>query len=272
MSDLTDEPRYEVTDDEREAFHRDGFVHLPGVLTEEEVLEIEAVYDRLIRGDVPIPGRDFCDMAGSYQRSPESFSLINVMLPRRYLPSWGGNVYERRAHDIAEQLVGNDLLLDYDQLLAKPPGKEDAVFPWHQDLAYWFETEDPRTASFWLALDNATVQNGCMRFVPGSHREPTLRPHRPVLGDRGESHALAATLRDDDVVYQAEIKRGDCTVHHERVLHGSGGNLSLDWRRAYIIAFRSRTTVEAERELGFTHSHNDAPEVLARVAAMKRPR
>ena len=55
-------------------------------------------------------------------------------------------------------------------------------------------------------------------------------------------------------------------MHSEGVLHGSGGNRTADsWRRAYIVAFRSRSTVEAERALGFTHSHNDDVAVLDRV-------
>ncbi len=48
-------------------------------------------------------------------------------------------------------------------------------------------------------------------------------------------------------------------------MHGSGGNTSDGWRRGYVIAYRSRATVAVERALGFTHSHNDAPDVLARV-------
>ncbi len=62
------------------------------------------------------------------------------------------------------------------------------------------------------------------------------------------------------------IRRGDITVHNEGVLHGSGGNRSAaSWRRAYITAFRSSETVRRERELGFTHSHNDDQGVLAVV-------
>nr|MCU0260706.1 phytanoyl-CoA dioxygenase family protein [Ilumatobacteraceae bacterium] len=61
------------------------------------------------------------------------------------------------------------------------------------------------------------------------------------------------------------IRRGDCTVHNERVLHGSGGNHTSGFRRAYVIAYRSRDTIRIERELGFTHSHNDEPEVLDAV-------
>jgi ectoine hydroxylase-related dioxygenase (phytanoyl-CoA dioxygenase family) len=64
------------------------------------------------------------------------------------------------------------------------------VFHWHQDLAYWPVTPDPRTASFWLALDDTDLDNGCLSFVAGSHREPRLRPHLPLHGDREQSHTL----------------------------------------------------------------------------------
>ena len=49
------------------------------------------------------------------------------------------------------------------------------------------------------------------------------------------------------------IRRGDVTVHHERIVHGSGGNTTRGWRRAYVIAFRARETVALERRMGFTH-------------------
>jgi ectoine hydroxylase-related dioxygenase (phytanoyl-CoA dioxygenase family) len=107
-----------------------------------------------------------------------------------------------------------------------------------------------------------------MRFVPGSHKEPSLRKHAPLAGDRGKSHTLVAQVDESrDEVRLAEIRRGDVTVHNERVLHGSGGNFSDRWRRAYIVAFRAQQTVAEERQRGFTHSHNDAPEVLDDVGA-----
>jgi phytanoyl-CoA hydroxylase len=257
---------YRVTDDERARFAREGWVHLRGVLAEAELAELEGVYERFLRREIPVAGKDFCDMSADYDRPPEEFSIINVMLPSKYYPAWRGNLYERRAASIAAQLCGPDLVLDYDQLLAKRPRKEDAVFHWHQDLAYWPVTPDPRTASFWLALDASTLENGCVRFVSGSHREPKLRPHEPLLGGRDKSHTLVARVDEArERVVAAQLQRGDVTVHHERTVHGSGGNRTDGWRRAYVIAFRSRDTVERERALGFTHSHNDAPAVLGGV-------
>lgn len=261
--------QYVVSAEELEAFRRDGYVHLRGVLDEDEVAEIEAVYDRFLRREIAAPGKDFNDMTtGEHGTDPSGYSIVNVMLPRRYFPAWRGNLFERRAASIARQLCGDGMVIDFDQLLAKQPFHEDAVFQWHQDQAYWIDTPDRRTATCWLAVDDSTIANGCMQFLPGSHREP-VRPHRPLHGDRGTSHTLLTDLRPDDVLVPVEIRRGDITVHNEGVLHGSGGNRSASWRRAYIVAFRSSETVSEERRRGFTHSHNDTPDVLAAVDGLR---
>ncbi len=271
-SDRRDGSRYRVSDDEEQRFAADGYVHLRGVLSEDEVCALETVYDRFLRREIAVPGKDFCDMAGDYGRAPSDYSIVNVMLPRRYWPAWQGNIYEQRAASIAAQLCGQGMAIDYDQLLAKRPFKQDAVFGWHQDMAYWIDTPDTRTATCWLAIDPSRVDNGCMRFVPGSHKLP-LRPHRPLHGDRDKSHTLVTDVDDRvDVVRPAEIARGDITVHNERVLHGSSGNLSASWRRAYIVAFRSTGTIAEERRRGFTHSHNDTGEVKGAVGVTGQTR
>ena len=265
MDDRIEGDTYRVTPAEHAQFVDQGYVHLRGLLTAAEVAELASTYDRFLRREIEVPGKDYCDMAGDYGRDPEDFSIINVMLPRRYHPDWQGNVFERRAASVAEQLCGPGMAIDYDQLLAKQPHKADAVFAWHQDMAYWPETPDTRTATVWLAIDASTLDNGCMRFVPASNHERRLRPHTPMLNDRGESHALGTELRPDDVVVPTPISAGDVTVHNERVLHGSGGNTTDGFRRAYVLAFRADETIATERELGFTHSHNDDEAVLDEV-------
>lgn len=266
-------PDRPLTDEQCAAFERDGWLTLSGFVPEDELRELEAVYMALLRREIVVPGRDYCDMTGDYARPIEDYAILNVMLPRRYHPPLRDNGYERRAAAVARQLCGADMALDYDQLVAKPPRKADAVFHWHQDLGYWPVTPDTRTASFWLALDDVDLDNGCVRFVDGSHREPELRPHQPLYGDRSENHTMVARVDENaDRIRAGRLRRGDATVHHERTVHGSAGNHSDRWRRGYVVAFRSAATVAHERAMGFTHSHDDAPEVLARIAAARRPR
>ncbi|MEO6717705.1 MAG: phytanoyl-CoA dioxygenase family protein [Novosphingobium sp.] len=240
-------------------FRRDGYVTLSEVVAEEEFPALELEFERFILGEVPGMGRDFCDMSGPYGRKFEDFSLVNAVLPRKYRPQLQGNVYERRTASIARQLLGTTATLDYDQFLAKRPGKPDAVFSWHQDLGYWpTGTPEPLTATCSLALDDADAENGCLRVVPGSQKDG-LRPHRPRLGeDREKSHILSVELTDEDAIVELPLRRGDITVHDELIIHGSGGNHSPNrWRRTYIAAYRTKACVDFERSIGFTHSHND---------------
>lgn len=265
--------RYPLTPAEIEAFHRDGWVTLPGLLDDAELRPLEDVYMRLLRRELPVEGRDYCDMTGDYAKPIEDYAILNVMLPRHYYPPLQGNVYERRAADVTRQLLGDGFAIDYDQLVAKPPGRGDAVFHWHQDLGYWPITPDTRTATFWLALDDVADDNGCVRFVDGSHREPELREHLPLHGDRDTNHTLVAQVDPArDRIRSTIMRRGSVTVHHERTVHGSGGNTSDRWRRGYVLAFRSLATIAAERRLGFTHSHNDRVDVLTAIGEQTRRR
>ena len=157
--------------------------------------------------------------------------------------------------------------IDFDQLLAKQPGRDDAVFGWHQDQAYWIDTDDRRTATCWLAVDDSTIENGCMQFLPGSHREP-VRPHRPLHGDREASHTLVTDLRPDDVL-RRRCRSAAATSPSTTKACSTGRAATLSsrvGRRAYIVAFRSTEHGRRqERALGFTHSHNDAQDLLANV-------
>jgi phytanoyl-CoA hydroxylase len=262
-----------LTAEQIAAFQRDGWITLEQFLSDAELAPLEDVYMRFLRRELVAPGRDYCDMTGDYARPIEDYAILNVMLPRIYHQALRGNVYERRAANVTRQLLGEGFAIDYDQFVAKPPQKSGAVFHWHQDLGYWPITPDTRTATFWLALDDVADDNGCVRFVDGSHREPELREHLPLHGDRDKNHTLVATVDPArDRIRSAVMPRGSVTVHHERTVHGSGGNTSSRWRRGYVLAFRSEATIAAERALGFTHSHNDAAPVLTAIGEQTRRR
>jgi len=81
--------RYVVSADEVRAFHRDGFVHLKGVMSDEEMNAIEAVYEQFLHGEIAVEGKDFNDMTtGEHGTDPKGYAVVNVMLPRRYHPEW----------------------------------------------------------------------------------------------------------------------------------------------------------------------------------------
>ncbi|GAB5564232.1 MAG: hypothetical protein Wins2KO_12950 [Winogradskyella sp.] len=240
---------------------------LKEVLTEDEMENLDFWFDHFISGkESDRMNRDFCDMSQSYDTPIEEFQLVNAMLPSYYRPELLNNIYFKVAQSIADQLyLGGIAKMDYEQFLAKKPTKEGAEFAMHQDLGYWPKTENTWTATFSLALSDSDVINGCLQVIPGTNKEKELRIHlpKPYTGnedlemDRDSSHTLVIDEREEDVPIFLPVKRGDITIHDERIIHGSGGNKSNEWRKTYVMAFRDEKTIEEERAVGYTHSHND---------------
>jgi phytanoyl-CoA hydroxylase len=206
------------------------------------------------------------DMSKPFDTPFEDWSIVNCMLPTRYYPPFQNNIYEKLTASIARQLFPDkDMTKDYDQFLNKRPGKTDAIFSWHSDMNYWPSSkvlgiDDTTTCTFSLAIDDSTIENGCLRYIPGSQLSRTIRPHVSIGKSRDDAHALTIEVDESkEKILYAPAKRGSVTVHDEYVVHGSSGNNSRDKeRRTYVLAYRSKDVVDAERRIGFTHSHNDA--------------
>jgi hypothetical protein len=257
---------YRITPEEIRQYREQGYLILNEVLSDAEVATLDPWFEHFVSGQEPGMGRDFCDMSQPYGTPVEEFKLVNAMLPSKYRPELANNVFAQLAQSIADQLYEGRAAMDYEQFLAKKPQKAEAEFAMHQDLGYWPKTENTWTATFSLAMNDADVANGCLQVVPGSNREPALRAHRPKdyghqngeSVSRDDSHTLVIDMRPDDEILYLPVRRGSLTIHDERIVHGSGGNLTDAWRKTYVMAFRDAGTIAEERAMGFTHSHNDA--------------
>lgn len=248
---------YQVTTEEIQQFNEQGYLILNGFLTESEMAILDPWFEHFVQGNEPGMKRDFCDMSQPYGTPVEEFRLVNAMLPSKYRPELVNNIFHRVAQNAANQLYSGTAVMDYEQFLAKKPQKVAAEFAMHQDLGYWPKTGNTWTATFSLALSDSNLENGCLRVVPGTNKEPELRSHKPMGNSRDESHTLVIESKNADEVVYLPVKRGSVTVHDERIVHGSAGNMTNDWRKTYVMAFRDAETVRLERQMGFTHSHND---------------
>lgn len=258
--------QYTVTEGEMANYNALGYLVLKDVLTEEELQTLDPWFDHFIAGkEMDRMKRDFCDMSQPYGTPIEDFQLVNAMCPSYYRPELENNIFLRVAQSIASQLYkAGKAEMDYEQFLAKKPSKAGAEFAMHQDLGYWPKTANTWTATFSLALTDSQIINGCLQVIPGTNKEPELRKHVPkghshdsASVSRDESHTLVIETAPTDEVVYLPVKRGDVTVHDERIVHGSAGNNSTVWRKTYVIAFRDAETIREERAMGFTHSHND---------------
>ncbi len=135
----------------------------------------------------------------------------------------------------ASQLLGGGVRFWHDQLFCKP-AKHGGVVAWHQDYSYWTRTQPMAHLTCWIGLDDSTRDNGCVHYVPGSHRWPLL----PVTGLAGDMEAIRAVLDDEQWrQFQSpvaiELKAGECSFHHPLMVHGSHANRKDRPRRATVI-------------------------------------
>jgi ectoine hydroxylase-related dioxygenase (phytanoyl-CoA dioxygenase family) len=133
------------------------------------------------------------------------------------------------------QLLGTGFRLFHDQVFAKP-AHHGGVVAWHQDYSYWTWTRPMAHLTSWMALDDVDRENGCLHYVPGSHRWGLVE--RTDLG--GEMDAIRgrlspAQLAALDGAVAVEMKRGEASFHHPLLMHGSHANRSNRPRRATLV-------------------------------------
>jgi Phytanoyl-CoA dioxygenase (PhyH) len=134
--------------------------------------------------------------------------------PEHLVLRWGGGPRALPTHaefldfartpallDLVAGVLGSDIILWGAHVFCKPAG-DGLEIPWHQDGQYW-PIRPLATCTVWVALDDSTPENGCMRFIPGSHRTRTLYHHR--LAERPD---LALTIRQNMALRPIYLVRG----------------------------------------------------------------
>jgi phytanoyl-CoA hydroxylase len=129
--------------------------------------------------------------------------------------------------DLCEDLIGPKARLYWDQAVYKKPGNPDD-FPWHQDNGYTY-TEPQQYLTCWVALTDATEENGCPWVVPGLHKMGTLKHWMTPLGWR--------CLKDADGAIAVPAKAGDVVVLSSLTPHRTGPNLTREVRKSYILQY-----------------------------------
>ena len=185
--------------------------------------------------------------AGADRKDDVRENITQIMWPSEFVPVLHDTPAYRNALRHARELLGEDLAFDFDMLIDKAPHSATPT-PWHQDCAYWPDLPDQRAASCWIALDEATLENGCMWFASLS-RVGELRPHRPA----GKGGGAMECDGSEDEATPVPLAPGSCTFHGGRTLHYSRGNTTAGHRRALILNFRPAKMIQLERELGFDH-------------------
>ena len=152
-----------------------------------------------------------------------------------------------RIVEVVSGVIGDDILLWGCHVFCKPPG-DGYETPWHQDGHYW-PIRPLATCTVWVALEESTVENGCLRVVPGSHRARTLHDH--LHEDRTDltlNQRLAAGSFDETDAVDIELAPGQMSLHDVYMIHGAAPNRSGKRRTGVALRYMPTTSV-FERDL-----------------------
>ena len=206
-----------------DCFAKNGFVHVPNVLTQDEVrtyhaAALEAAEQVACLSDRPV----FTQLVNIWQNSG----------PMRNL------TLHPKVAAIAAALAQTQLRLWHDQILIKKP-HNNAATEFHQDQPYWPHLESTHPISAWIALCDVPVEKGCMTFLPGSQ-------HRTDLPAQNLSSATSLFEICPDLIWEQRItvplKAGDCTFHHGRCAHMATPNSTDEPRVAHVVIYMDAGT------------------------------
>lgn len=162
--------------------------------------------------------------------------LFHVLGAWRVSPPFHDLIFYKPMIWVATSLLGGPVRFWHDQLFVKP-AHDGSVVSWHQDYSYWTRTTPVAHLTCWIGLDDSTKENGCVHYVPGSHRWELL-PRMPLADDM---NAVLELLDEDQKAnfkpIPIELKAGEASFHHPMMVHGSYENRSDKPRRAVVINF-----------------------------------
>lgn len=143
--------------------------------------------------------------------------------------------------DMLEQLIGPDLILWDCAVIRKPPGAGKSIF-WHQDSPYLTRIKPVATTTYWISLDGATPENGCMSYVPGTHTRGILRHEKQESELPGFEEKLDGQEFDEAQARPVALEPGQFCIFDCHTVHSSGPNLSQRPRTALLYRFLPGTS------------------------------
>ncbi|MGQ0543442.1 MAG: phytanoyl-CoA dioxygenase family protein [Blastocatellia bacterium] len=163
-----------------------------------------------------------------------STTLFHALGAWRVSEAFHDLLFHRAITSAAEQLIGGPARFWHDQIFVKP-ARDGAVVAWHQDYSYWTRTKPMAHLTCWIALDDSTEENGCVRYIPGSHKWNLLPRYHLSKDMHAVFENISDKQRSEFNPVAALLKSGEASFHHPLTLHGSYENTSDKPRRATVV-------------------------------------
>jgi ectoine hydroxylase-related dioxygenase (phytanoyl-CoA dioxygenase family) len=209
-----DDGRRVLNAQELAQFKQQGFLKITALASPEDILEVRRIIDRL------------------YACQQKEYGSIDGLL--HLVPELRATATYDSCLAIAKQILGRPTMYACDNGLYKEPHGKHGT-PWHQDGAFHGKYFPNNTLAFWVPLQDATLENGCMHYIP-LHKGQILLPHRPYYPN--DYRSVTTDGVDDTLAIACPLRAGDATVHGPLTLHSALANSTDFIRRTWLLTFR----------------------------------
>lgn len=224
--------RFRLAAEQIEFYHKHGYVAGIQLLTDNQIELLRGELDQL--ANPAHHGRSLFYEYNSNESSDPSRALFHALGAWRVAPGFHDLLWNPSFTIPAAQLLDGPVRFWHDQIFYKP-ARHGGVVAWHQDYSYWTRTTPMAHLSCWIGLDDSTSANGCIHYVPGSHKWNLL----PVTGLVDDMSAIQEVLTEEQKAQfrpvAIELRKGEAAFHHPLMVHGSFENKTDVPRRATVI-------------------------------------
>jgi len=237
-----------LTDEQVAFYHEHGYVAGIRILDDAQIGQLREELAPLFQPDHA--GRELWYEYHSNESTNPDHVLFHALGAWRITPGFHDILWAPLLTMPASQLLGGRVRFWHDQLFCKP-AHHGGVVAWHQDYSYWTRTKPLGHLTCWIGLDDSRCDNGCLQYIPGSHRWDLL----PITGLAGNMEAIREVLTGEQWdrfrrPVAIELRAGECAFHHPLLIHGSYENKTDRPRRAVVVnMFRDGTRSDSSEPL-----------------------
>jgi ectoine hydroxylase-related dioxygenase (phytanoyl-CoA dioxygenase family) len=239
--------RYRLSKEQVEFYHEYGYLAGIRMLNDKQLAALRQELASLV--DPTHPGHElFYEFNANESADPQKI-LFHALGAWRIKPGLHDLLWHPAFVVPAAQLLGGAVRFWHDQIFYKP-AHHGGIVIWHQDYSYWTRTTPMAHISCWIGLDDSTRENGCVHYVPGSHRWQLL-PRASFANDMDAVlDSLTPSQRAEFKPVAIELRAGEASFHHPLMVHGSYANNTGSPRRAVVLnAFRDGVTSASDAPL-----------------------
>ena len=245
-----------LNQDQINQYREQGFTVFPDFLDSKQVQEFKEETESLTSGNT-LKNHDVSKMEMEKDQGPEGTKVRRLYEPCTYYPVFRDYSESPKMLECIESLIGPNIICHYSKLNMKPP-KIGAIVEWHQDLSYYPLTNRDSLAVL-LYLDDASNENGCLKILPNSHKEPLMDHSKDGL-----FHGLITEDFDTSNSIDIEGKAGTAIFMNCMTPHSSNQNRSPFPRRTLIVSYRSSDAYPI-----LINNRDKTPEKFARLVKGK---